>query len=208
MFLKLRYAENFAGTMAVGDGQDTWAYRGNSIFDPYAGAGGHAPYSSEQWTNFYKRYRVFGSSIKVTCAYNRSANSSTADNINGINLYVVPVTDSTIVFQSTLDEMPRCRKRFNWATYQNRPSRIKHYATTRQIFGVSKATASTNAEFSALTGPTGTGSDPSAQWYWWIAATKPFDAVSTVVQQLMWRVEITYYVVLYDRKWLDQSYPS
>lgn len=201
MFVKLRYTDFWEGKISANDNAISYAFYGNSIFDPYTAVGGHQPYAMDVWKQLYRRYRVFGSKISVTTQFNKTGNSDLYANLNGINTFVVPVTDSTVVHESTLAEMPRCRYRCNWGVYPNRPSRIKHYASTCQVWGVSKQTAATNAEFSALT-----TANPAAPWYWWITASRPVtDSPSDTAQPIFFRVTLIYYVVFYDRVWLGTS---
>lgn len=201
MFLKLRYGETFNTTIPAANATASFAYYGNSLYDPRVAIGGHQPYSLDTWTQFYKRYRVFGSKIKVVASHNRTLNESAFNNANGLTLYVVPVTDSTVVQEDALMEMPRVRYRTNWGLYPAKPARVSHYATTRQIWGVSKSTASTNAEFSA-----DMSANPASPWYWWIVASRPdIDFGGLYNQNVYIHVRITYYAVLYDRKWLELS---
>lgn len=60
---KLRYVDYMnaaATTVGMGYTQD-WVL--NSVYDPYAGAGGHQPLGYDQMAAFYNRYRVVGATI-------------------------------------------------------------------------------------------------------------------------------------------------
>lgn len=201
MFLKLRYTSNFTATLLAADLGANIAFRGNSIYDPLQSLGGHQPYSYDNWALLYKRYRVRASKITLIAQHSQYSNTSdqaTANN-NGFTCAIVPVTDDSVVYDQTITEMPRCRVRQNWG--QNiRPLRIKHYATTSQIWGVSKVTAGTNAEFTAPV-----NNDPASQWYWWIRFERPVPLAGTATQQIANMARITYYVEFYDRKWLPRS---
>lgn len=196
MFLKMRYVDSWSTTVGAGAGQ-SYHYNGNSIFDPFAAAGGHQPYGYDQWLAFYSRYRVYGSKISVSFAVQPTLALQQA-----ANLYVVPVTNNSVVSFASLREMPRCRGRMYTPQYARGPARIKHYASTAQIWGVSKATAATNQEFSA-----DMGADPAAPWYWWVRVQGNSEVanVFSAGTTLNYTVILTYYVVLYDRKWLEQS---
>lgn len=197
MFLKLRYTDT--DSITLGSAINTTAiavWSGNSIYDPFVGVG-HQPYGMDQWTQFYGRYRVYGSKIRAE-AYLEQVRDDQS-NYNGFQFGVVP-NASAVVDATVLNEMPRCRWRWSTAFYSKHP-RISHYASTAQIYGVSKQTASTNAEFSAST-----TSDPAAPWFWYVWMRKLDDtAGATADLPLKYRVTITYYVVLYDRKWLTRS---
>lgn len=199
MFVKLKYVDTGTLTIPLGLGAAVYAiWRGNSIYDPYAGVGGHQPYGTDQWAQFYKRYRVYGSRIRFQVIQYNTANANV--NYNGFRATVVPY-DGTSGFDATLAEMPRARSRWHNSFYAGRPCTVKHYASTAQIYGVSKQTARTNAEFTGTT-----TSDPASQWYWFCALQKLDDnAVSATNVQVNYQFTITYYVCLYDRKWLDYS---
>jgi hypothetical protein len=61
--VSLKYTEVVAASTATNQYQ---VYRGNDVFDPnFTGAGGQ-PYNFDDWAIFFKRYRVLGSSFRMT----------------------------------------------------------------------------------------------------------------------------------------------
>lgn len=201
MFVKLRYTDIWSFTLATGSAGTNYAYHGNSVYDPYVPIGGHQPYAYDVWLQLYARYRVYGSKITVQVFPQRGVNSDIETNTNGLNVYVVPVTDNTVVALNSISEMPRCRYRNALSVYPNRPARVKHYASTAQIWGVSKQTVRTNAEFSAST-----TANPASTWYWWLVVTRPDNTNGGASPMpINFQVRLTYYVCFYDRIWLAQS---
>lgn len=198
MFIKFRYQDNYTATGTTASTQ-TWVWRGNSLHDPYQGAGGAQPYQFDQWKQFYHRYRVYGCKIvvKVWCTPNPGLNL-----IQGNTLYVIPVTDNSVFDAYSLPELPRCRQRVLMPQYAGRPTVIKSYASTAQIWGLSKNTVRTNAEFTAPQ-----SADPASQWYWIsrIQGQNPTTAVSDGTVTYNWQVRLVYYACLYDRVWLTRS---
>jgi hypothetical protein len=95
----MRYTESWADTTA--GGISYYIYRGNSIYDPYFGAGGDSVYGYDEMAAIYGRYKVFGSSIQV-----EALNAGTEP----LNLFVYPTYFSAVPTFSTSDAAPRCKR--------------------------------------------------------------------------------------------------
>ncbi len=61
-FAKLRYCDAFNVSTGLGL-IDTFQINMNSIFDPYAGVGGHQPRLHDQWQAMYNFYKVYAVQI-------------------------------------------------------------------------------------------------------------------------------------------------
>lgn len=198
-FVKLKYSWVHNATLgtAVGAQVDT-AMHGNSVYDPEFSTFGHQPYGFDQWAALYQRYRVHGSKAIVHVAP-QTVTTAAANNFT--TTYLLPVTNSSVLHSQTLSEMPRCRTRTQWVTNVTRPAKLKAYASTAQIFGVSRVTAKTNAEFSAQT-----TANPLSPWYWWIVTERADRATAGAnAIPMMYRITVIYYVEFYFRTWLGQS---
>jgi hypothetical protein len=95
----MRYNESWGDT--TGGGITYYIYRGNSIFDPYYGAGGDSVYGMDEMSAIYERYKVFGSSIEVEIV-----NSGTEP----VSAYLYPTYFNAVPTFSTSDAAPRCKR--------------------------------------------------------------------------------------------------
>lgn len=64
MFLRLRYVDRYDGINIPIAGYNIYPYA-NSLYDPYAGTGGHQPLYYDQWTTLYNSWVVMGISYHV-----------------------------------------------------------------------------------------------------------------------------------------------
>lgn len=186
---KLKFSQGVAIASAGIAGY--WIYRGNSLFDPdYTGAG-NQPTGYDQWAQFYNSYRVSASSIKVIAR-------STQGN-NEITMMVIQPRLDTTVDTDYLDMAADTYSKKimlpnNTAGYY-KP--LKHYMTTRKIYGISKSKVQDDNYSAAV------GSNPTNQWYWHIVVDDT--KTGAINQDVNLYAEVTYYVEFYGRKELDQS---
>jgi len=171
--VKFKYTQlvaNFTGATA------SYEYRGNSIYDPdYTGTGttvaGHS-----SWKDFYSRYRVHGSKIKVTVI-----NDSTADQVvASIVARANSDADQTMQTYAT-----------NWVVGSRDSGKSiatrKQFMATKKVWGQKTIISQ---EFSA-----GIDNSPTNQWWW----TIDLIGVDGNLDCHIW-VEIVYYTELYQRR--------
>lgn len=179
-------------------------FRGNSLYDPDFSLGGHQPTGFDQYTAFYTNYLVFGAKISVTLL------NSDDDTIN---VYVIPYKGSLApawMGDANYDpkEQPYARGGMFSARSINMnktAKTIKHYMSTKKMYTVKGELE--ESEFGALTGNTGTGSNPTNEWAWMIYATcfGFNDGGVAIPIHILGDVNITYYCKFYGRKMVALS---
>jgi len=86
----MKYIQTLAFNISSTTGPQSYVFHANSVFDPYAGIGGHQPLGFDQWMTFYDHFCVLGSkmtarhssssTIPIRCALGlRDGNSITSD---------------------------------------------------------------------------------------------------------------------------------
>jgi hypothetical protein len=144
----MKYSEMWRDTTA--GGTTNYVYRGNGIFDPYAGAGGTACYGIDQMQAVYAWVKAHNSTITV-----RATNLGSEP----VALYLYDAYSSAAPTVHTAISAPR----------------VKH-AMVNADAGKSVVMKATSgiARFSAspqdLTWGSATTGNPSVQWYWKIWA--------------------------------------
>lgn len=161
-FVSLRYVD-FLSFPADSTGVPTYlTYRANSIFDPFAGVGGHQPLYHDQWAVFWKYYTVIGSRISIQLQ--ASANQATM----GL-LGVILSNDATLAGLSpeTLIEQGRNK----WVWYQPNTNGFKP-RTLRQGYSAKKFWNVANVKDNQATLGAFFGQDPVtlANWHIWNCA--------------------------------------
>lgn len=191
---KLRYISNeptrLTGTLG---GVKNIRFSGNSLFDPDVTGVGHQPYGFDQLASLYNSYRVFGSSIRVTFSV-----TSTSSSQGTLVTYVLPNPDNNVpVSILPAQEASRSRWRMTGTAFANSGmQRIKHYQSTRSIYGLSAMKAA-DADYSA-----DVTANPAKMWYWNVGCG-PLDESSDHFCEAV--VQVTYYCVFYRRKEVDVS---
>lgn len=162
-------------------------YRANSCFAPSL-ASARQPNGYDQFAAFYMRYRVYASSIDVSI----STTSSTIASI----FCVVPNADSTL-FTSINDGMEAVRnKNTKWFTENGNTSmRIKHYATTQAILGLTRREMDDDTTAALVA-----SQNPTKIWYWHTIVHCVGSTLTYCAQ-----VKINYYVEFYQRVALSAS---
>lgn len=102
--VRLRYVEQFTLDPATG-GVALQDFRCNSIYDPNASGTGHQPYGHDQWAQYYRRYEVLKSSIRVDYCQSE-ASASTSVLVVGIE-----VDDATTVTTDPILQLEQGRTR-------------------------------------------------------------------------------------------------
>ena len=189
--MKLKYTDFLtldpAGTL------ENYLYRGNSLFDPDLTGGGHQPLGRDQWVNFYSRYRVRASKIRVSFL---PRSNTTID--SNIMIHVIPTLDAGSVSQQPRDlvEQPYSRWRLlGTANGTQNGVNLHNYMSTKKIMGIPDI--NTDDYASLMT------TNPLRQWYWNLGVQNLQSTVGIPGANVC--VQITYYVELFDRVSLSES---
>lgn len=166
-------------------------FRANSVFDPNPAVGGLAATGFNQWAGLYQQYLVYGSKINVQIIPRRSTDTNL--------FYIVPTLDTAPLWVNAtsyrVEDQPYAKRQliegYQMVTNNHR---MKHYMTTKKIFGHKDSLEI--LEYGALT-----TTNPTAQWYWGLYSTTfGFNELLTGTQQdVDASIIITYYVKFCNR---------
>jgi hypothetical protein len=183
--VKLRYTSSYTHTHTTGTMQ-SWAFRGNSVYDPDYTYTGHQPVGFDELSAFYDHYRVTSSHMEAFCS------SLTAN----VPIAVVVFPSRALSGQSDyLASLESTRSAYHVLSTNSIPVVIvKNSATTQSLF---QGQDVTDQDFgSACT------TNPSKPWYWTIT-TNSANGASTSSVALT--VVITYDVVFSQKDLLNTS---
>lgn len=192
-FVKLRYVQDlYTVSFASGSSYSQDEFLGNSIYRPdeingfVTSANGYSYYGQT-----YRKYVVLGSKIRV-----QACNIS---NTAARMFYVFPANDSlgSSTAANILQSQPYVKRTLlGVATGSGNTKVLSSYMSTRKILGKPGTTIDPQ-----LSGTVGTGSSaPVNGWSWYIV----FHQNNTdVTADLIFNVEITYYVKFWDRNTLN-----
>lgn len=169
---------------------DDYVFRGNGCFDPDFAVGGAQPLGYDQWSAFYRRYRVRGSKITVRCS-NNAAIDATA--------YIVAMnTSSGIVDRNQIMEMTYSK--FTPLSNDAGQPAIQHelYCSTAQVRGSPADIVQYEADLSALVTTT-----PTQEWFWHVGGIGYGSSANNF--DINMDITVTYYVDFYDRETLSRS---
>lgn len=192
-YLKLKYNSQFQFS---GGSVGSYVYAGNAPYDPNVTGVGGQPQGFDQWNGFYTKYRVKASKIKLIFVEGGAG-------AGALRQYsVMPVTaaqQTTITSQNPLvvSMQPKSRTTFsNVNVGAGAITQLRHYAKSKDIFGVSSATIQ-DEEYAALF-----TANPLSQWNW-VIVNRALDNSSgpTVYVQ----VQLTYYLEVFSRISLGPS---
>lgn len=189
-YVKLKYSEIFDVAGVSGSLIYSHIFSGNSIVVPSAAVPQHKAYAVEQWANFYGKYTVLGSAIRVSVI-------PTTDTSPAMRFYLIPhltptPLTGTIGKATALAQYPRARHRI--VTFNsNTPAYISHYTRTGTVYGQPQKVILTDPAYSATftTSPTN-----GTHWQLFYHQVSP---TSTSAIDLHVDVSITYYVRLWQR---------
>lgn len=184
--IKLKYVAGIEMTSVFAPSY--WVFRGNSVYDPDYTGGGNQPAGYDTYSLLYQRYRVLASKIVI-----KARDAQTVDKFNVI--YILPKTEVVIdtSYRNAVVE-PRAKLRYLPTPDAGYPCTIKHYMKSSTVFGLTKA-GYRDADYSAAI-----TTNPAKEWYWFIGTDSVTGGVS---QDVYVSVEITYYVLFYDRQAID-----
>jgi len=190
--LKMRYTDQ--GSLTNVTGNPRLVFRGNSIWDPDFALGGQTVMGWQAWNQFYLRYRVLGSAIRMTFA-----STNDAANRGNITCAVVPVSN-TAQLDATLvqsKQLPYAKVR---STQQGaNVVTIKNYISTAKVEGIPWNAPKIAAAYSAAM-----NANPDGDFTWfWAVTWGPMNG--TAIISVDFDVTITYYVELFDRRVLPQG---
>jgi len=170
----------------VAPGQETltYVYSGNSIFDPEVTSGGERPVGYNEWSDFYSKYRVVGSSISVTLQ---------ALSAMGLCVYPAIFNGNAASYADAVSQQYAKYVMVGGSSGFN-VKRIFHKMGTSKIFGQKiRQDDLYTANF---------GANPSAAWYWNLY----FDTgVSGTEISATITVRIAYHTELFRRKVANRS---
>lgn len=179
--LKMVYAESISNTPGTAVIEDI-VIRGNSLINCNTHSSTtRDAYSVDQWNNFYQYFRVLASKIEV-----ETINYS---GISALNWSIVPEYLVTgIATQSLAQSMPRAKMGEMVPILQRVSKKLTHYATTREIMGLSSAQlqdADYRGELNNV--------QPTRSWNWHIVVSS-VDGTDFVSHA--YTVKVIYYVEL------------
>lgn len=192
-FVRLSYQD--VGQIALSGGTNNAVdYYGNSCAQPVVANSAKLVSYFNEWSNFYKQAIVYSSKIEVTVV---DLSGSTA---SGWFIAVVPI-NSTFTPLSIASAMVQPRSKYMFVQEgSGRPSKIKHYMSTAQVWGVSKRRVTDDPEFSHLMATT---SIPTSAWFWNVFIS-PGVATGFSAFGIL-SVRLTYYIKLWDRHDASQT---
>lgn len=183
----LTYSDIIHITPGASIGQYT--FRGNSVFDPDYTSTGHQPYYRDQLQAPYSRYRVYGSSIRLSAVNEQVASA--------LQVTVIPSSEITAFTSSTYPiEYPHARPMPMLGVGAILPKTVSHKISTSRVLGL-RPREVLDQDYSALS-----GAQPSSEWYWLIVAQ---DLTSAQNVETSLQVIITYDVEFYDRTTVSPS---
>lgn len=187
---KMRYSSLHA-LVTGGAGPVTHQFRINSIYDPDLTGGGHQPLGHDQFQTLYLRYVVRGMSYVVTFT-----NQSTTDYAD-IAIVFHPNTSMASAMSTAL-ESTYCRRGVVGPETGSRNVLImKGYMSVAKIRGISRTKVNNENDYNALF-----GANPIITPCMTLYAENQNVAAAIQVNA---RVDLVYYVSLYDRIALSQS---
>lgn len=191
MNMYFKYTESVIVTVTGGSAVN-YQFRGNSLYDPDLTSTGHQPTGYDEWSAFYNKFTVLGSSCDVK-AY--ITGISTALVVNGL-VAVVPTVDAspTLTYANVLT-LPNCKHKV--FTYNTSVGHVKNRMMTNKIFGKSLQAVKDDDYYSAST-----TANPTNQWYWNIYINNA-DNSSNLSGQIV--INVTYYARMTSRKLLQAS---
>lgn len=166
-----------------------YTYRGNSLFDPDFTSTGHQPMYYDQYISVYEKYRVYGSSIKITVVNIGTTTDSPCE-------VVIAPTSSVPTFTSSsmAKEVARATYTGLLPAGQFRTGRASNDITTATILGL-RGPQIYDLDYAAIF-----SANPTQLWYW---ALYLYPTIGSL--DLVMTVTITYDCEFFDRQPLSLS---
>lgn len=184
MFVKLPYESGQIGGIGA---YSAYQFRANSIFDPdYTGIG-HQPRGHDQYSNFFRQYRVHGVKVEVWLENNSDYSQSI------VAIYAHKSTTYPPDITSII-ENPDCKYRF---TNDDKGMYMKRYISMASVFGKRKSVVNMDKDYAS-----NFGSNPTTEGY--ITIIHANGAGAGDIAYLL-RAKLTYYVELSEPLYMDVS---
>lgn len=187
---KMRYSSLHA-LVTGGAGPVTHQYRINSIYDPDLSGGGHQPLGHDQLQTLYLRYVVRGMSYHITFT-----NQSTTDYAD-LAVVFHPNTSMASAMSTALESTYCRRSVVGPETGSRNITTMKGYVSVAKVRGISRNKVTNENDYNALF-----GANPIITPCMTIYVENQNVAAAIQVNV---RVDLVYYVSLYDRIALSQS---
>lgn len=167
-------------------------YRGNSVFDPDFSGVGSQPMGHDQWSAFYRRYRVIAAKIIVKF-------SSMAASTTGVQCVITPLNGSgSLSNPLQYLEANRSVKSSVVNDTGDSSALVSLYMTTAEIKGMPKDGYMYERDLSAAN-----TSNPIFQWFIHVGFFDVSGGLNNI--NVHAQTEIVYYVEYFDREILSQS---
>lgn len=167
-----------------------FVFRGNGAFDPDAAAGGQQPLGFDQWSAFYRRYRVIGSKVTIEGV----ANSAISAGIG-----IVPIHTNTLY--TNRDEAAEAAYEKSVIVGQANSTnyaKLTHSMTTAVMRGAPVNLTRYEEDYNALI-----SANPTKEWYWHTYAYGIGGSGLSFTVDL--EVKVEYDIEFYDRQTLVRS---
>lgn len=189
MRARLKYTEqrNLSGSGL--SNFNSYVFRGNSIFDPNFSGGGHQPLGHDEWSNFYRRYRVIGAKITVMASSDTAVNMTIG--VSALNSSSGPAQGESY------QESDYTRTAHMGGDAGNNIAKVELYVPTHKIRGGPPNLVRYEEDYAALFGV-----NPAKQFFFHIWDLSTDGSTTWDVNHT---VTIEYYVEMYDREFLSQS---
>jgi len=188
---KMRYSSLQSMTTAGIGIPATYSFRMNSIFDPDLSGVGHQPLGHDELTPLYTKYNVTG------CSYIVTFTNQSATDYADIAVALRPNTNGWATMSTVLESAYVKRGVLGPESGSRNIRVIRGYCSIAKIRGVAKDKIRDENDYSALIGANPTLT-PTLQIYF-----ENQNVANPIT--VNFRVELIYYVSLYDRKVLTQS---
>lgn len=190
LLVKLPYAQVLARSVA--GPTDQIVMRGNSVFDPEEATGGNQPTGYDEYSQFYGEYRVYASKMRV-----RIVNDTDGVGLN-VTLMAGRSAQGSGSFLGSLQQ-PYTKTRYCGQPTGKDVVYVSNYMTTRKMWA---RPVKNEDNFVGITGGTGTGSNPTNQWYF-ILEVGSSDGATNINYDVL--IQMTYWVEFSARKTLALS---
>jgi len=208
MFMKLKYIDNSQNYIRIpnADQYGTRFMSGNNLYDPDLASGNYGTLGFQDWSNFYNKYRVHASKIKVT--FSQVATAGQTNELQNYRCTVVPLdlstNQGTLAFYKAQPMQQYAHTRDLGAISGNRGViQIKNYMSVCKFEG--SMAPKYDISFAATTHGTATQKSPKNQFYWMMLVAHLEGTALTAQYDLGCSVEIDYYVEFYSRRDLTDN---
>lgn len=178
----------------TGSGIPTIVFRGNGLFDPDVTSVGQQPLGFDQWSAFFRRYRVLAYNVKVY-----AGNQDTSKANDSAMVFISPANTSAVLLDpSQLMEQPLSQKRLLSANGGMDRAMFELYVDVAKMRGVPRQALRQDDTLSALV-----TANPAQETFVHLGGFDVTSILDTINLDFM--VEINYYCEFFDRETLVRS---